>query len=184
MKTIWIYLNKFTNVSLQRATSSIWKYITVSISPYHLYHRKYFLFNNGNPEAFLDRCIRIFLDCLFSPPTHTPNFSDKNIVYFSLPFTGPYALHIRTQLNKLCSSALPQISLRFKFQSGLHSVWFLSFRGSNSHVTAIAYCQQIYVSMLRSIVFEQNTAPFTHSNLGTRRNFALNWYEIGNDFTP
>ena len=151
---------------------------SVSQFPFHLITftiRKYFLFINGYPEAFPDRCIRIFLDRLFSPPTHTPNSSDKNIVYFSIPFTGPHALHIRTQLNKLCFSALPQISLRFNFQSGRHLVWFLSFQGPNSYVTAIAYCQKIYVSMLRSIVFEPNTrisehvgsSPLTGTKLAT-----------------
>ena len=54
-------------------------------SSYQLFHAevlklKNVLLRNGYPEAFLDRCIRVFLDRLFSPPSQEPNSSQKNVI--------------------------------------------------------------------------------------------------------
>ena len=58
----------------------------------------------------------------FCPPPHDTNVSHKTVINFSLPFTGSHSLQIQTQIIKLCSSAFPDLSLHFIFQSG----WRLS----------------------------------------------------------
>ena len=112
-------------------------------SSYHLFHSellnlKKLLLNNGYPDTFLDSCIRVFLDKLFSPPTRNSNTPDKTVLNFSLPFTGSHSLQIRTQIAKLCSSAFPHFTVRFIFQSGRRLSGFFFFR-PNSQVDEIAY---------------------------------------------
>ena len=102
-------------------------------SSYHLFHSeilklKKILLNNGYPEVFLDRCIRVFLDRLFCPPPHDTNVSHKTVINFSLPFTESHSLQIRTQIIKLCSSAFPDLSLRFIFRSGRRLSSFFPFK--------------------------------------------------------
>ena len=102
-------------------------------SSYHLHHseliylKKLFV-NNGCPEIFLERCIRVSLNKLFSLPTRNSNMPDKTVINFSLPFTGSHSLQIRTQIAKLCSSAFPHFTVRFIFQSGRRLSDFFSFK--------------------------------------------------------
>ena len=69
---------------------------------------------------FLDCFIHVFLDKLFyrKSPDANGQHQVKTIINFSLPFTGSYCLQIRTEIQKLCSSAFPDISLRFIFGPG------------------------------------------------------------------
>ena len=107
-------------------------------SSFHYFHAeavklKTFLLNNGYPEAFIDRCTRTFLQRIFAPANSNSNatdsnVTDKNTVYFSIPFTGKHALQLRTQLTKLCASAFPHLSLRIIFQSGRRLSDFFPFK--------------------------------------------------------
>ena len=98
-------------------------------SSFHYFHAdvlklKKFLLRSGSPEIFLDRCIRVFLDRLLCRPTKDSDSPPKNIIYFKLLFTGSHAL----QVSKLCSSAFPQVTSRFIFQSGRRLSSFFPFK--------------------------------------------------------
>ena len=102
-------------------------------SSYHLFHSevlklKNLLHSNGYPHAFLDRCVRVFLDRVFSPPTNNSHSSQNQFIYFRLPYTGSHSLQIRTQVTKLLASAFPKLSLRFIFQSGRRLSSFFPFK--------------------------------------------------------
>ena len=75
------------------------------------------------PRFFL---IVVFVS--FLTPPHDTNVSQKTVINFSLPFTGSHSLQIRTQIIKLCSSAFPDLSLRFIFQSGRRLSSFFPFK--------------------------------------------------------
>ena len=95
-------------------------------SSYQLFHSE--LLNNGYPDTFLDSCIRVFLDKLFSQPTWNSNTPDKTVLNFSLPFTGSRSLQIWTPIAKPCSSAFPHVTMHFIFQSGRWLWGFFSFK--------------------------------------------------------
>ena len=104
-------------------------------SSYYLFHAevvklKTFLINNGYPKNFLDRCTCSFLNRIFAPTNTNTNTdtTNKNSIYFSIPFTGKHALQLRTQLTKLCSSAFPHLSLRIIFRSGRRLSDFFPFK--------------------------------------------------------
>ena len=83
---------------------------------------------------------------LFCSSTKDFDSSPKNIIYFKLPFTGSHALQIRTKVSKLCSSAFPQVSLRFIFRSGRRLSSFFPFKdrtpmSMRSHVVYKHTCQ-------------------------------------------
>ena len=105
-------------------------------SSYQLFHSE--LLNNGYPDTFLDSCIRVFLDKLFSPPTRNSNTPDKTVLNFSLPFTGSHSLQIRTQIAKLCSSAFPCYRT-FHLPVRQTTVRFLFLQRLNSQADEVAY---------------------------------------------
>ena len=92
----------------------------------------------------------------FCPPTKDSDSPPKNI-YFKLPFTGSHALQIRTQVSKLCSSAFPQVTLHFIFQSGRWLSGFFPFKGQTpmlmrSHVVykyTCWCCRALYLGQTR-----------------------------------
>jgi hypothetical protein len=50
------------------------------------------------------------------------------VVYFCLPYTGTHSLQIRTQIQRLCSSAFPHISIRIVFRPTLRLSNFFMFK--------------------------------------------------------
>lgn len=74
------------------------------------------IFNrNGYPTQLYDKCVRVFLDKIYKPAPKSFNVP-KKVMYFCLPFTGLHSLQIRTQIQKLCSSAYPHIDFRCAFR--------------------------------------------------------------------
>ena len=89
------------------------------------FFKKIFLLN-GYPEKLIDYCIRSYLDKIFSPRPKI-SLTPKKVIYFCLPYTGQHRLQTSTQIRKLCSSAFPQLSIRFVFRPCLRLTHFFSF---------------------------------------------------------
>ena len=152
---------------------------------YHFFHAevlkcKNFLLRNGYPEAFLDRCSHVFLDRLFSPPPQDPNYSQRNVTYFTLPFTGFHSLQIRTQVMKLCFATFPHVSLRFISRSGrLFSSSFpfkerisMLLRSRVVYKYTFQWCSALYLGQTRRHLYKpisehMGISPLTSKKLAT-----------------
>jgi hypothetical protein len=85
---------------------------------------------NGFPCHMLDRCHmfdRTFLNKVFQPKllVHTV---PKKIIYFCPSFTGTHSVQIRTQIDRLCRAAFPNLDIRFVFRSNKRLSTFFSFK--------------------------------------------------------
>ena len=124
-------------------------------SSYAIFHKELIKFKtllrqNGYPDRFIDHCVHTFLKKIFSPSTKASTVS-KLKIFLVLPFTGNHSLQIRQQLNKLISSAYPQINLRIIFRPACRITNFFRFKDRvplslRSHVVYKFTCQcVIYV---------------------------------------
>ena len=60
------------------------------------------------------------------PAVHSAPY--KEVLYFSLPYTGAHSLQIRTQISRLCSSAFPHLNIRFVFRPTLRLSQLFAFK--------------------------------------------------------
>ena len=65
------------------------------------------LIKNNFQSKFIDRCIKIFFDNLFSAKKKTVPTVPKKVVNISLPFLGKLSLKIRGNLIKLAKTYFP-----------------------------------------------------------------------------
>ena len=117
---LFITFNNFISMTYKKGVllSLISRYFNIC-SPYQSYHCELQDLNqvfsrSGYPISLIDRCIRTFLDKIFSPKPPVYSCS-KKILFFCIPYTGQHGLQIRTQLYRSLSSAYPHIFIRFVF---------------------------------------------------------------------
>ena len=75
------------------------------------------LIKNNFPSKFIDRCIKIFFDNLFSAKMKTVPTVPKKVVNISLPFLGKLSLKIRGNLIKLAKTYFPCCKIQVVFKS-------------------------------------------------------------------
>ena len=124
------------------------------------------LFNlNGFPSHMFDSIVRHFRDNIFQPkpPILT---AAKKIIYFSLPFTGTHSLQIRTQISRLCSSAFPNLNIRFIFRSPTPISTFFPFKDK---VPKYLRSSVVYFFTCRccSASYVGQTTPHLHTRIYT-----------------
>ena len=90
-------------------------------STYEKFHEEIVLLkdifkSNEYPKAFIDKCIKNFLNKLFVSKkiVHT---AEKKQVLIVLPFLGPLSFEIRSRLQKYLKSYIPYCSLKVVYQS-------------------------------------------------------------------
>ena len=85
------------------------------------------MLKNNFPSSFVDRCIKLFLDRLFSKKQVVFTVP-KKVINISLPFMGSDSLKIRSQLNKIVKTYFPACKLQVLFNSNCRLGSFFRFK--------------------------------------------------------
>ena len=82
---------------------------------------------NVFPEFFIDRCVKIFLDKLFTVKKVVITVPRKE-VRICLPFLGKQSFELRKRLSKIVATLFPQCKLNVIFNSNNRLRNFLNFK--------------------------------------------------------
>ena len=85
------------------------------------------MLKNNFPSSFVDRCIKLFFDRLFSKKEVVFTVP-KKVINISLPFMGSDSLKIRSQLNKIVKTYFPACKLQVLFNSNCRLGSFFRFK--------------------------------------------------------
>ena len=86
------------------------------------------LIKNNFPSKFIDRCIKLFFDNLFSTKRKAVPTVPKKAVNIFLPFLGKPSLKIRANLIKLAKTYFPCCKIQVVFKSDKRLGSFFSFK--------------------------------------------------------
>ena len=82
---------------------------------------------NGYPASFIDKCIKTFLDKLYTPKRSVATVSKKELLLL-LPYLGKLSLQTRTQLSKLARDCLPFCKVNFVFKTTVRLSNFFKYK--------------------------------------------------------
>ena len=85
------------------------------------------MLKNNFPSRFSDRCVKLFLEKLFSKKRVVLTVPRK-VINISLPFMGKESLKIRGNLTKLAKTYFPCCKIQVMFNSGKRLGSFFSFK--------------------------------------------------------
>ena len=85
------------------------------------------LLRNGYPSRMVERCLKCFLDKLYSPKEVVTTVPRKEVLLV-LPFLGKVSLQVRTRLERLFSNSLPSCKLRIVFRSNSRLSSFFKYK--------------------------------------------------------
>ena len=111
---------------------------------------------NSFPQFFTDRCVKAFLDKLFTVKKVVTTVPKREL-RICLPFLGKQSLEIRTKLCKFVSKKFPQCKLQVIFNSNNRLRNYLSFKDKiplsvRSHILyryTCDVCKGIYIGKTR-----------------------------------
>jgi hypothetical protein len=159
----------------------LFRYFSIC-SSYQIFHAELekfekLLLQNGYPKVFMDRCIKMFLDKMISPPpkVQTPTVS-KLLIPIVLPYMGNHA-KFRSVNNY--RNWFPQLILIYKF------VWFLNHYAvclifSISKIVFLLiwdlmWCISLSVNAVMHCIWAKHVDIYTHTNLWALWNFGFDW---------
>ena len=87
---------------------------------------KTILIKNNPPLNFIDPCIKLFLNKLYTSKVVVPNVPKRN-VFVKLPFLGSTSFQIRKKLHKLFSDKVTSGNLEIVFRSSVIVKSFFTF---------------------------------------------------------
>ena len=82
---------------------------------------------NGYPASFIDKCIKKFIDKLYTPKHSVATVSKKELLLV-LPYLGKMSLQNRTQLCKLVRDCFPFCKVNFVFKTTVRLSNFFKYK--------------------------------------------------------
>ena len=119
----FFYQNPITGLLLTYSLCSDWSKIHTKIIKL-----RNIMIKNNFPSKFIDRCIKLFFDKLFSSKKRIVLTVHRKIMNITLPFMGKYSLKIRGNLTKLTKTYYPCCKIQVMFNSGKRLGSFFSFK--------------------------------------------------------
>tara|TARA_Y100000310_G_scaffold202746_1_gene202988 strand:- start:291 stop:1547 length:1257 start_codon:yes stop_codon:yes gene_type:complete len=138
------------------------------------------------PEYFIDRCVKTFLDKIFTVKKTVITVPKKEI-RICLPFLGKQSFELRTKLSKLIATHFPQVKLLVIFNSNNRLRNFFSFKDKipisvRSHILyryTCDGCNAIYIGKTRRH-YKVRIFEYLGLSLATGKKYTYNSQNVNN----